>query len=94
MMQTKAKEEPDDTMGSGAMGIATTEVDGWQVSGGIHQPNCGFHLGHLGFSMFLHPFYIHVLTCFYLHSHEALIETLVGQWIRCGLWRLLAAISR
>jgi hypothetical protein len=29
MMQTKAKEEPDDTMGSGAMGIATTEADGW-----------------------------------------------------------------
>ena len=32
MMQTKAKasteEEPDDTMGSGAMGIATTEVGG------------------------------------------------------------------
>lgn len=26
MMQTKAKEEPDDTMGSGAMGIATTEA--------------------------------------------------------------------
>lgn len=31
MMQTKAKEAPDDTMGSGAMGIATTEVDGWWV---------------------------------------------------------------
>ena len=26
MMQMKAQEEPDDTMGSGAMGIATTEV--------------------------------------------------------------------
>ena len=31
MMQTKAKEAPDDTMGSGAMGIATTEVDGGWV---------------------------------------------------------------
>lgn len=68
MMQTKAKEAPDDTMGSGAMGIATTEVDGWWV--GVPQLS-----EFISQTVQTVGFYIHVFACCYFHSQHSFIHT-------------------